>query len=41
MIRVAKKHIRLGKPEKGKCPLSLAFQESLELPERLVYVSPL
>lgn len=41
MIRVTKKHIRLGKPEKGQCPLSLAFQDSLDLPERLIYVSPL
>jgi hypothetical protein len=40
-IKVEKKHIRLGKPQKGKCPLSLAFQEVLNLDERLVLVSPM
>jgi len=40
-IEVKKKHLRLGRPQRGRCPLSLAFQEALELPEKLVYVSPM
>lgn len=39
-IEVTKKHLRLGRPQKGLCPLSLAFQEALSLDERLVLVSP-
>lgn len=40
VIQVTKNHLKFGRPEINKCPLSLACQEALNLNEKLVDVSP-
>jgi hypothetical protein len=40
VIKVTKHHLKFGRPEINKCPLSLACQETFDLNEKLVDVSP-
>lgn len=39
-ISVRKRHIILGQPRAGKDPLSLAFQDALDLPEHCIRLTP-
>lgn len=39
-IVVRRKHIKMGQPKRGRCPLSLACQEAFDLDEKCVQVSP-